>query len=158
LTPSGFPVGIELLGRPFAEPMLIAIGYAYEQATHHRRPPASAPRALADALRSAATLAAADPIALDVLAVGAQAHPACEAHFHVKASLRVDERTGIVVFELAPAGRDRHEIAGVYLHRRTTRPNGGVAHVLAKSLARPVSGSITLLDAELADLKAGKCY
>lgn len=33
------PVGLELLGRPFAEGRLIALAYAYEQATHRRRPP-----------------------------------------------------------------------------------------------------------------------
>jgi Asp-tRNA(Asn)/Glu-tRNA(Gln) amidotransferase A subunit family amidase len=39
----GVPIGVELLGRPFAEPTLIKLAYAYEQATHNRRPPATAP-------------------------------------------------------------------------------------------------------------------
>jgi amidase len=38
-----FPVGVELLGRPWSEPTLIRLAYAYEQATRHRRPPASTP-------------------------------------------------------------------------------------------------------------------
>ncbi|MFC5134056.1 MULTISPECIES: amidase [Haloferacaceae] len=33
------PVGFELLGRPFDEPRLLELAYAYEQATGHRRPP-----------------------------------------------------------------------------------------------------------------------
>ncbi|WP_280263933.1 amidase [Nocardia wallacei] len=42
--PAGFtgeelPVGVELLGRPFDDGTLIAMAYAYEQATRHRRPP-----------------------------------------------------------------------------------------------------------------------
>jgi amidase len=46
--PMGFvrgtlPAGLQILGRPWSEPTLIKIGYAYEQATRHRRPPASAP-------------------------------------------------------------------------------------------------------------------
>jgi Asp-tRNA(Asn)/Glu-tRNA(Gln) amidotransferase A subunit family amidase len=46
--PAGFavpdlPVGIEFFGRPFTEPELIKIGYAYEQRTHHRRPPQTTP-------------------------------------------------------------------------------------------------------------------
>lgn len=43
-TAGGFPVGVELLGRAFAEPRLLALAFAYEQATRHRRPPASTPR------------------------------------------------------------------------------------------------------------------
>jgi amidase len=39
----GIPVGIEILGRPWSENVLIEIGYGYEQATNHRRPPPSTP-------------------------------------------------------------------------------------------------------------------
>jgi amidase len=42
-TPDGLPVGVELLGRSWSEPQLIKFAYAYEQATSHRRPPASTP-------------------------------------------------------------------------------------------------------------------
>ena len=37
------PAGISLLGRPWGEAKLIELGYAYEQATHHRKAPASTP-------------------------------------------------------------------------------------------------------------------
>jgi Asp-tRNA(Asn)/Glu-tRNA(Gln) amidotransferase A subunit family amidase len=36
---AGLPIGIEFLGRPFTEGLLLRIAYNYEQATHHRRPP-----------------------------------------------------------------------------------------------------------------------
>ncbi len=42
-TEDGLPVGLELLGRPFTEATLLAYGYAYEQATHRRRPPHATP-------------------------------------------------------------------------------------------------------------------
>ena len=41
--PAGIPVGIEIVVLPYHEPDLFRLGYAFEQATHHRRPPAAAP-------------------------------------------------------------------------------------------------------------------
>ncbi|MDP2953725.1 MAG: amidase family protein [Chloroflexota bacterium] len=37
----GLPVGMQVLGPPFSEEMLLRIGYAYEQATnwHKQKPP-----------------------------------------------------------------------------------------------------------------------
>ena len=47
--PAGFttdnlPAGITFLGRPYDEGTMIKLAYAYEQATHHRRPPATTPQ------------------------------------------------------------------------------------------------------------------
>jgi Asp-tRNA(Asn)/Glu-tRNA(Gln) amidotransferase A subunit family amidase len=46
--PAGFtsdslPVGLEILGRPFTEAQLLGYAYAFEQGTHHRRPPGLTP-------------------------------------------------------------------------------------------------------------------
>ena len=38
------PVSIDFLGRAYSEPVLIRIAAAYEQATHHRRPPKDFPK------------------------------------------------------------------------------------------------------------------
>ena len=38
-----FPSGVTFSGPAFSEPVLIGLAYAYEQATHHRVPPASTP-------------------------------------------------------------------------------------------------------------------
>jgi amidase len=35
----GLPVGMSIFGRPWSEPTLLSIAFAYEQATKHRRPP-----------------------------------------------------------------------------------------------------------------------
>ena len=48
VVPIGFvgeqlPIGMQLLGKPWSEGQLIRLAYAYEQATHHRQPPPSAP-------------------------------------------------------------------------------------------------------------------
>src|SRR5439155_20185407 len=46
--PSGFtiddlPVAITFFGKPYSEPSLLKLAYAYEQATRHRIPPKSTP-------------------------------------------------------------------------------------------------------------------
>ena len=41
----GMPVGISFFGRAWSEPKLIAIAFAFEQATHHRQPPKFLPTA-----------------------------------------------------------------------------------------------------------------
>jgi Asp-tRNA(Asn)/Glu-tRNA(Gln) amidotransferase A subunit family amidase len=48
VVPAGFtvdrlPAGITFLGRPYDDAKMIRLAYAYEQATRHRRPPASTP-------------------------------------------------------------------------------------------------------------------
>jgi amidase len=42
-TAGGLPVGLEFMGRRFAEPILFRLAYAYEQGTHHRKPPQTTP-------------------------------------------------------------------------------------------------------------------
>jgi Asp-tRNA(Asn)/Glu-tRNA(Gln) amidotransferase A subunit family amidase len=37
------PAGMTIYGRAWSEPELLKLAYAYEQATHHRRPPAATP-------------------------------------------------------------------------------------------------------------------
>ncbi|HEX3646331.1 MAG TPA: amidase family protein [Vicinamibacterales bacterium] len=37
------PAGLQMLGRPWSEPTLLKLAYAYEQATHHRHAPAATP-------------------------------------------------------------------------------------------------------------------
>jgi Asp-tRNA(Asn)/Glu-tRNA(Gln) amidotransferase A subunit family amidase len=156
----GFPVGVELLGRPFGEPVLLALAFAYEQATRRRRPPASAPRLGAGpSRREPATVAGASrAVRIDVEATSDRAVPPSAADFRVGARLELDEETRRLSYTLSPVGPGRGRIAGVYLHRRANRPNGGVAHILTKRLGGSIAGTVTLLEAELADLKAGKCY
>jgi len=41
--PLGVPIGMDILGRPWSEGRLIQIAHGFEQATHFRKPPKSAP-------------------------------------------------------------------------------------------------------------------
>jgi len=56
IVPGGFtsdqlPVGISFLGRPFSEPRLFGLGYAFEQATKVRRDPKMTPPLLGEEIR-----------------------------------------------------------------------------------------------------------
>lgn len=147
-TPGGFPVGIELIGRLFAEATLLALAFDYERATHHRRPPAMTPVST-EAVSSGATIT--------VTATGAHSIPASNVAYQAVARFVFDEATRRLGYDIRLTGK-RDEAAGVYLHRRAMRQNGGVAYVLAKTAAPQISGTVTLTEAEASDLKAGKFY
>jgi len=42
-SPEGLPLGLQIVGRAWADARITAYAYAYEQATHHRRPPPFTP-------------------------------------------------------------------------------------------------------------------
>jgi amidase len=153
-TPNGFPVGVELIGRPFAEPTLLALAFDYEQGTHHRRPPV-----LDVAAPVSSTPAGGEAVAVraEVVATGARSSPPSKVSFQAAGRFSFTEQTRELAFDIRITGTVA-DVGGVYLHRRANRQNGGVAYVLAKSYSPTVSGSVTLTAAEAADLKAGKCY
>ena len=71
-TPGGFPVGIELLGRAFAEPTLIGLAYSFEQATRHRASSASRLRCRRQVIAAPGPAASTqETVAFDVTATGA---------------------------------------------------------------------------------------
>ena len=147
-TPAGFPVGVEFIGRRFAEPTLLALAFDYERATRHRRPPAMTP--VPEPTRAAG-------VSIEVKADGSRSLPASQVPFQATARFTFDESTRQLAYDVRVTGT-RDDAAGVYLHRRANRQNGGVAYVLAKSLAPSISGVVTLTEAEVPDLKAGKFY
>jgi Asp-tRNA(Asn)/Glu-tRNA(Gln) amidotransferase A subunit family amidase len=144
-TPGGFPVGLELLGRPFAEPTLIAIAYSFEQATRHRKPPS------VDARPVPVAAASGGAASFEVTLEGA-------VPFTAAARFTFDAQTSRLGYDIALPAASIQEIAGVYLHRRVNRLNGGVVHILAKSASARVNGAVTLSEPEAADLKTGKLY
>lgn len=149
-TPGGFPVGIELIGRRFAEATLLALAFDFEQSTHHRRPPplsssASEPVPVSDGIR------------IQVKATGERSVPPSKVAFEAVGGFTFVESTRRLGYDVRLTGA-RDDAAGVYLHRRASRQNGGVAYVLTMSAAPQISGTITLTEAEATDLKAGKFY
>jgi hypothetical protein len=151
---------MELLGRPFGEPTLIAIAYSLEQSTRQRRAPLSTPplgtKGNAGVPMSADT--GSGSAIFTVAATGAQSVPPSDVTFTATARFNYNPQTRQLGYDVSLPAALLPEIAGVYLHRRANRPNGGVAHILAKSPALSNSGRVTLSEQEANDLKAGKLY
>ncbi|MDP7339372.1 MAG: amidase family protein, partial [Vicinamibacterales bacterium] len=98
----GMPVGLEMIGRQFAEDDLIRLAYAYEQATRHRRAPDSTPSLV-------------DPPAPVVVNV--------EADDVDGAGLRgrfvLERSTGDLTYTLSLYGMSNTEVLFTHLHRST---------------------------------------
>ena len=159
-TTGGFPVGIELLGRAFAEPTLLGLAFAYEQKTRHRRPPSTTPPLVNAPIAGAPTpssSAGPEGVVFIATATGRQAMPPVAVPFRAAARFSFDAATRRLGYDVTVSG-DVHEAAAIYFHRRTSRSNGGVAHIISKAQSAHTVGSVTLSEAEAADLKAGKLY
>jgi amidase len=159
-TAGGFPVGLEMLGRAFAESTLLGLAFAYEQKTRHRRPPASAPPLSTTSVRlvpSPSSDAGPGSVSFSASATGRQAVPPSAVPFGASARFSYNAATRQLGYDVTVSG-DTKSAAGIYLHRRAARPNGGVAHILGKTPGAKAIGSITLTEAEAADLTGGKLY
>lgn len=161
-TPDGVPVGIEMLARPFGEPTLLALAFAYETATHHRRRPSTTPP-LTDAAEGVTAEAGSfdsgpGSTTFDVTATGAQALPPAKVDFRAVVRFSFDGRTRQLGYRVVSVTGGRRRVAGIYLHRRANRPNGGVAYILATPPDVGTAGRVTLTEAEVKDLEAGKFY
>ena len=161
-TAAGFPVGVEMLGRPFSEPILLGLAFSYERATHHRQPPGTTPP-LTGASRAPAPVGMSsdvgpDAVAFDVTATGARAEPPSKVGFEVQVRFAFNAATRQLGYEVVGTRGARQQIAGIYLHRRANRPNGGVVQILSKSPVLQSGGRILLSPQEVDDLRAGKFY
>ena len=152
-TAGGFPVGVDLLGRAFAEPTLIQLAYSVERAMRRRRPDVLERTYTGDVPRRGD-----EELTFQVNATGAASVPPSDVPFTASAQFFFNTRTRALRFDVALQAEALDQIAGVYLHRRVNRPNGGVAHILAKSPTRRVIDALTLSEQEAADLRAGRLY
>ena len=145
--PAGFadddmPVGVELLGRAWAESRLIELAFAYEQGTRHRRAPDFTP--------SLVTPPAPVPLVASV-----QADPG----LRVDASFVLSPATRIVRYQILGTEPLADQVLLVALHRRGAEDaeNGPVLRYLSRR-APSVAGSIDLTGPEMRALREGRLY
>jgi hypothetical protein len=170
-TTGGFPVGIELIGRAFAEPTLLGLAYSFEQATHHRRPPTLGPANAGDASARAASLPSAGiagvrahllspgKISGSALAAGHNATPSCDLPYEAAVVWTFDPGSRELVYTISlQSATPAPGITGIYLHHRIAGVNGGIAHVLARDVVHDLNGKVVLTEAQARDLTAGLLY
>ncbi len=146
--PAGFadddmPVGVELLGRAWAEPRLLELAYAYEQGTRHRRAPDFTPSLVT-------------PPAPVPLVAGVQADPG----LRVDASFVLSPATRTVRYQIMGTEPIAEQVLLVALHRRGSEAgaeNGPVLRYLSRR-APSVNGSIDLTGPEMHALRQGRLY
>ena len=146
--PAGFaaddmPVGMELLGRAWAESRLIELAFAYEQGTRHRR--------AADFTPSLVIPPAPVPLVASV-----QADPG----LRVDASFVLSPATRTVRYQIRGTEPIADQVLLVALHRRgpdEDAENGPVLRYLSRRAAS-VNGSITLTGPEMHALREGRLY
>ena len=153
-TASGFPIGVELLGRQFAEAKPIAIAYAFEQAVRHRKPPQVPARVDADG----DSPAGGERFFIAVTATGSKSVPPSDVHFSAVGEFTYYGSTRELHYDIAVKSASLEDIAGVYLHRRTNRSNGGVIAVVSKRPTASIRGVVRLSEEEAAALRAGRVY
>jgi Asp-tRNA(Asn)/Glu-tRNA(Gln) amidotransferase A subunit family amidase len=130
-TADGVPVGLELLGKPFEEPRLIAMAYAYEQAAKPRKPPARTPSLLSGSLSHSFSVEG-----------GVEGHAL------------LDVPTQRLVYELQIRDVLAAEITDIKLHRGGREANGPVVGLMGTERI----GEIPVRNEDLAALLEGSLY
>jgi Asp-tRNA(Asn)/Glu-tRNA(Gln) amidotransferase A subunit family amidase len=134
-TTDGLPVGVELLGKPFTEPDLIKLAYAFEQATHHRHPPPTTP-ALENGKVPTTTF--------EVESV--------DGDHRLLGTMTYDPSTQELSHVMVTSGMDGEDLQ-IRIHRGAEEENGPVVHLL-----EDLVGTITLTETERRDLMEERLY
>jgi len=147
-TDDGMPVGVELLGGPFDDGKLVAMAYAFEQSTPHRRPPALTPPL---------TIAPSNRVMTwDVVASGSEVVPVVTTPLKIPIHLTFDPATNELRYTVAIPKNDT-QVLYLTLHRGLRGQNGAVTQTLIHGvLASP--GSVTLSDVDRRNLTSSALY
>ena len=141
-TNGGLPIGLEMLGRPFDDARLLALAYAFEQATDHRRAPHTTP-ALVEG-------AAPQPVAFTVEAAGSSASVVARLVYHGIASE--------LAYQLDVAGPSPDEVYAVALRHQDDDGAWSVTRRLSGPEVVDGSGVIALNQSLRRRLLAGELY
>lgn len=151
--PAGFaadrlPVGVELMAGPFAEPALLGLAYSFEQATGHRRPPASTPSLITPP----------GPVTIEVWADQTGLVPPAETGVTARARLSLETRTNELRYAASVFGVRDADVLSLHLHRRGENGNGPVVSILGGPRRARAASTLVLSPRDRRDLESGELY
>jgi hypothetical protein len=150
-TTDGLPVGMDLVGRPFDEPTLLGLGYAFERAASWRRPPPSTP-ALSGVER---------PVASGAAGSGAQrsATSGVERPTVLTVSFTWEAATNVLTHKVSVDGPQPADVIIGTIHRAAEPGgNGPVIGWVLRPGEASGSGELTLGTRDREALLAGRLY
>lgn len=133
---NGLPIGIELVGRTLDDARLVAIGYAFEQATDHRREPESTPALVGGAAPRTLTL--------DVRGSGEGYTPPRETGVGIRGSMRLDPAPNALAFDLSVRGADAEDVFAIVLRHPDDTGEWLVARRLTGPGTARASGTLVM--------------
>jgi hypothetical protein len=147
-TEDGLPIGIELVGRTLDDARLVALGYAFEQATDHRREPSSAPPLVNGEAPAAVTL--------HVTGRGIGYEPAVDSGVELRALLTLRPERGVLEYDVEVVGVSAADVHAVVLRHPAEEGGWLVArHISGPGTAR-TTGTLSLDASLLRRLAAGE--
>lgn len=149
-TEDGLPVGLELLGTPLSDARLVALGYAFEQTTRFRRPPALTPP-----LRAGTPP---EPVELRATARAAEVVPAAMGAAGAEGVFRYDPLRGTLAYRVRVTDTPAAEVHAVTLQRGSRGEAGAVIHRLVIPAATDGQGTVELSPADRDALLRGALY
>ncbi len=152
--PAGFtgdrlPIGIELLARPFDEPRLLALAYAFEQQAHLRRPPFSTPPLAGGRPPKSIEFTTTIPARSDQSRVNG---PVLLVRF------AFDQSTGELRYDATATGLSADTMLSVSIHRGGPGEQGAALFQLLRQGEMKRVGTLTLRPHENAALREGKLH
>lgn len=153
----GLPIGMEIVGRSLADARLVSIGYAFEQATDHRREPTSTP-ALVDG-------EAPKPVDLTVQPSRSFGDDEVTTDVSLSGSFSLDPVLGLLRFRFQVLGVADEDVLGVALRYAATGDcddpglpctRWQVAHLLGAPGASTAADTVRLGEVHRAALDAGR--
>lgn len=147
-TDDGLPVGLELYGRPLSDARLVALGFAYEKASPHRRPPSRTP----------ALGMKAQPLTFEITAIGGEVVPSVTTKSAAKARLTFNPMTNELSYTITVSDLKPDDVLFANLHRAPKGQNGPVVVIVSNRGFKEISGAQVLSEADRRSLMSGHLY